>query len=246
MRPDARHRALQLADVLRHPPRDPADHFLVQSQPAPLRQGAEESIFIAGGQTIIPGGGTRIEAGDMVFIMGEASQMADVLTLAGYDRFNLRRVVIAGGSREAECGPPGDPMRMFSTLWLTPDSGRLISVHYGGQARKEFYDLDRDSVIELEMWDPDGDGQMEAWRQVHLPIPEYLLPEPPPVVVAAAPPVDSLASDSAAGSVAWRIDPHRYLAERKAEHGISHLLEHMAFKGTETRSAKRIAEEIAA
>ena len=54
-----------------------------------------------GGQTIIPGGGTRIEAGDMVFIMGEASHMADVLTLAGYDRFNLRRVVIAGGSREA-------------------------------------------------------------------------------------------------------------------------------------------------
>ena len=89
----------------------------------------------------------------------------------------------AGGSRDAECGPPGDPMRMFSTLWLTPDSGRLISVHYGGQGRKEFYDLDRDSVIELEMWDPDGDGQMEAWRQVHLPIPEYLLPEPPPVVV---------------------------------------------------------------
>ncbi|HSJ63501.1 MAG TPA: Trk system potassium transporter TrkA [Gemmatimonadaceae bacterium] len=53
------------------------------------------------GQTIIPGGGTRIEAGDMAFIMGEASHMADVLTLAGYDRFNLRRVVIAGGSREA-------------------------------------------------------------------------------------------------------------------------------------------------
>jgi trk system potassium uptake protein len=53
------------------------------------------------GQTIIPGGGTRIEAGDMVFIMGEAANMADVLTLAGYDRFNLRRVVIAGGSREA-------------------------------------------------------------------------------------------------------------------------------------------------
>jgi trk system potassium uptake protein TrkA len=54
-----------------------------------------------GGQTIIPGGGTRIEPGDQAFIMGEASHMADVLTLAGYDRFNLRRVVIAGGSREA-------------------------------------------------------------------------------------------------------------------------------------------------
>src|SRR5690554_6515148 len=28
------------------------------------------------------------------------------------------------------------------------------------------------------------------------------------------------------------------------EHGISHLLEHMAFKGTTTRSAREIAEEV--
>src|SRR5215470_1653103 len=34
--------------------------------------------------------------------------------------------------------------------------------------------------------------------------------------------------------------------ERIAEHGISHLLEHMAFKGTERRSASGIAEEIEA
>ncbi|TBW34967.1 insulinase family protein [Siculibacillus lacustris] len=35
-------------------------------------------------------------------------------------------------------------------------------------------------------------------------------------------------------------------SERASEHGISHLLEHMAFKGTTRRSAKRIAEEIEA
>src|SRR5436190_22143620 len=34
--------------------------------------------------------------------------------------------------------------------------------------------------------------------------------------------------------------------ERQTEHGISHLLEHMAFKGTERRSASDIAEEIEA
>ncbi|HUV32312.1 MAG TPA: pitrilysin family protein, partial [Devosiaceae bacterium] len=33
-------------------------------------------------------------------------------------------------------------------------------------------------------------------------------------------------------------------SEQDAEHGISHLLEHMAFKGTTTRSAQKIAEEI--
>ncbi|MDP2622085.1 MAG: pitrilysin family protein [Hyphomicrobiales bacterium] len=33
-------------------------------------------------------------------------------------------------------------------------------------------------------------------------------------------------------------------SEAEAEHGISHLLEHMAFKGTRRRSARQIAEEI--
>lgn len=33
-------------------------------------------------------------------------------------------------------------------------------------------------------------------------------------------------------------------AEREDEHGIAHMLEHMAFKGTQTRSARGIAEEI--
>ena len=32
--------------------------------------------------------------------------------------------------------------------------------------------------------------------------------------------------------------------ERPDEHGLSHLIEHMAFKGTATRSARRIAEDI--
>ena len=33
-------------------------------------------------------------------------------------------------------------------------------------------------------------------------------------------------------------------SEEKEVHGISHFLEHMAFKGTERRSARDIAEEI--
>ena len=34
--------------------------------------------------------------------------------------------------------------------------------------------------------------------------------------------------------------------ERRDEHGVSHFLEHMAFKGTRRRSARQIAEEIEA
>jgi len=36
-----------------------------------------------------------------VFILGEAQHLPKVLPLVGYSRFNLRRVIIAGGSREA-------------------------------------------------------------------------------------------------------------------------------------------------
>jgi trk system potassium uptake protein len=52
------------------------------------------------GETIIPTGATRIEAGDQVFILGEPHALPEILPLAGYARFALQRVIIAGGSRE--------------------------------------------------------------------------------------------------------------------------------------------------
>jgi trk system potassium uptake protein TrkA len=54
-----------------------------------------------GAQTIIPSGQTLVEPGDLAYILGEPSQLPEALALAGYDRFKLRRVIIAGGSREA-------------------------------------------------------------------------------------------------------------------------------------------------
>ncbi len=53
------------------------------------------------GETVIPTGATRVAAGDQVFILGEPRHLPDVLPLAGYSRFDLRRVVVAGASREA-------------------------------------------------------------------------------------------------------------------------------------------------
>jgi trk system potassium uptake protein len=54
-----------------------------------------------GGRTIIPGGRDRLEAGDLVYVLGEPSQLPEVLPWTGYSRFALRRVIVAGGSREA-------------------------------------------------------------------------------------------------------------------------------------------------
>ncbi|CAN5344835.1 Trk system potassium transporter TrkA [soil metagenome] len=58
------------------------------------------AAVVHNGRTTIPSGSDRIEAGDQIFVIGEPSQVPDVLPLAGYSGFNLRRVVIAGGSRE--------------------------------------------------------------------------------------------------------------------------------------------------
>jgi len=84
------------------------------------------------------------------------------------------------GSRHSYCGEPEYPIEILSTLWETPEGGRFIVLDHGGAPRKYLFDLDRDSIIELEVWDPDGDGQFEAWRPARLPIPAFLLPPPPP------------------------------------------------------------------
>ncbi|HEX7050634.1 MAG TPA: hypothetical protein VF188_10565 [Longimicrobiales bacterium] len=100
------------------------------------------------------------------------------------------------GSRQAFCGEPTDPMELLVTLWETPAGGRFMVLDHGGAPRKYLFDLDRDSIIELEMWDPDADGDFEAWREARMPIPAFLLPpapEPPyDVAIFASIPDDSL------------------------------------------------------
>lgn len=117
--------------------------------------------------------------------------------------------LVEGGSRHSECGPPGDPMRLFSALWVTPGGGRMISVHYGGLPRKEYYDLNRDSIIELEMWDPDGDGEMEAWRELRVAIPDWMMPQDPITAADSIARADSMrfaaAADSAARADSMRL-----------------------------------------
>jgi trk system potassium uptake protein TrkA len=52
-----------------------------------------------GDETIVPRGADRFEAEDQVYIIGQSTQMPQVLELAGYKDFKLRRVMIAGGGR---------------------------------------------------------------------------------------------------------------------------------------------------
>jgi trk system potassium uptake protein len=58
------------------------------------------AAIVREGRTIIPRGSDRVHEGDQIFVMGDPRHLTDVLPDAGYSGFNLRRVVIAGGSRE--------------------------------------------------------------------------------------------------------------------------------------------------
>lgn len=54
------------------------------------------------GETEIPNGRSRIEAGDRIFLVTPASEMEHLPQLSGRDAYSLKRVIIAGGSEEAE------------------------------------------------------------------------------------------------------------------------------------------------
>jgi trk system potassium uptake protein len=58
------------------------------------------SVIVREGRTIVPGGSDRIHEGDTIYVIGEPRHLPEVLPEAGYRGFTLRRVVIAGGSRE--------------------------------------------------------------------------------------------------------------------------------------------------
>lgn len=58
------------------------------------------AAIVRDGTTVIPKGSDRVQAGDHIFIIGEPSRLPEVLPLAGHTGFKLRRVIIAGGSRE--------------------------------------------------------------------------------------------------------------------------------------------------
>ena len=57
--------------------------------------------IVRDGETEIPRGSSRIEPGDHIYVLSRAEDLPAVPPLAGYERFNLERVMIAGGNREA-------------------------------------------------------------------------------------------------------------------------------------------------
>jgi trk system potassium uptake protein TrkA len=60
------------------------------------------AAIVRDGVTTIPDGGSVILEGDQLYMLTPTSEVKDIPPLAGYDRYRLRRVMIAGGSAEGE------------------------------------------------------------------------------------------------------------------------------------------------
>ena len=60
------------------------------------------AAIVRDGVTTIPDGESVIRAGDQLYMLAPTSEVRDIPPLAGYDRYRLRRVMIAGGSAEGE------------------------------------------------------------------------------------------------------------------------------------------------
>jgi trk system potassium uptake protein len=60
------------------------------------------AAIVRDGQTVIPVGSSRIEAGDQIYVLSPATEVPSIPPLAGYEPFELKRVMIAGGSAEGQ------------------------------------------------------------------------------------------------------------------------------------------------
>lgn len=60
------------------------------------------AAIVRNGVTTIPDGTSVIQEGDQLYMLAPTSEVRDIPPMAGYDRYDLERVMIAGGSTEGE------------------------------------------------------------------------------------------------------------------------------------------------
>lgn len=77
---------------------------------------------------------------------------------------------------DATCGDPQQPVHLQSVVYEDDAGGRFIVVYHEGAPRKYLFDMNADSIVEREVWDPDGDGSFEATRTTRYAIPGFLFP----------------------------------------------------------------------
>lgn len=77
---------------------------------------------------------------------------------------------------ETQCGDPQQPVDLQSVVYTNDAGGRFLVVYHDGAPRKYLLDMNGDSIVERELWDPDADGAFEASRSTRYSIPGFLFP----------------------------------------------------------------------
>lgn len=95
---------------------------------------------------------------------------------------------------DAMCGDPQQPVQLQSVAYTNDAGARFVVLYHDGAPRKYLFDMNGDSIVDREMWDPDGDGDFEAERSTRYAIPAFLFPRDAENMYVAG---DSLPPDSA-------------------------------------------------
>src|SRR5690606_11329063 len=105
-----------------------AGHSLAELGTEQRRSRYLVAAIVRDGNTIVPRGSDRIEEGDQIFVIGEPRHLPEILPEAGYTAFTLRRVVIAGGSREGLLLAQMLEEQKISCTILETDRGRAVAL----------------------------------------------------------------------------------------------------------------------
>ena len=92
------------------------------------------------------------------------------------------------------CGDPQQPVQLQSVAYANEAGARFVVLYHDGAPRKYLFDMNGDSMVDREMWDPDGDGNFEAERTTRYALPAFLFPRGTESTFIAS---DSVPPDSA-------------------------------------------------
>ena len=92
---------LQLIGLIVRPGADVAGRSLIEIDAHLRGRNYVTVAVVRDGKTEIPRGKTRILEGDHIYVLAPSTEAADIPRFAGYSGYQLRRVMIAGGSEEA-------------------------------------------------------------------------------------------------------------------------------------------------
>lgn len=86
------------------------------------------AAIVRDGETTIPDGSSTVEAGDQIYVLSPTEEASQIPRLAGYEGLAVKRVMIAGGSREGLLLAELLEQRHIATTILDRDRRRCVEL----------------------------------------------------------------------------------------------------------------------